>query len=85
MGKNVGGGVNGEMTLWWWETESGSGHLEEEESAKLVASDDKKVVLCIDYRLQKYIVPSKEMREDRYEIEAEKLAELVKKHGRKIN
>lgn len=85
MGKNVGGGVNGVMTLWWWETESGSGHHEEEESSKLVPGDEKKVVLCIDYRLEKYIRPSKEAREEFYEIEAEKLADLIKKNGRKVD
>lgn len=84
MGKNVGGGTNGELILWWWETESGSGHHEEEQTVKLIANGEKRVVLCEDYRKETFIRPSKETRQEYYEIDAEELARLIKKHGKSI-
>lgn len=85
MGRNRGVGVSGQMVLWSWESESGSGHHEEEETARLIAHERNKVILSIENEVRKYIAPSKDTRQDYFEIEAEKLAELIKQHGKRID
>jgi hypothetical protein len=55
------------------------------ESAKLIAGGEKTVVLCIDHEEKTFIRPSTETRHTLYEIDAARLAELIQRHGKKVD
>jgi hypothetical protein len=80
MGRDERAGVNGEMTLWLSFMEKGDGS-EEEETVKLLPGSDRTVLLQINKKHEGFITPWHMSDEQRYEIGAEKLVELIKQHG----
>lgn len=79
-------GVNGELQLFWCWEESASGHVETTRWCILRPGDHQEQVILEEAYEEINFMPGKSRKEGkvRYTISAQELADLVKKHGKRL-